>query len=324
MRPATLPAMERNGPMRVVFMGTPDFAVPCLKRLLEDGHQVALVVTQSDKPKGRGHQMAPPPVKAYALTNNIEVYQPKSLKNEEAVARIAAAEPQVIVVVAYGKILPQAILDLPPFGCINVHASLLPKYRGAAPIQWAVLNGETESGVTTMQMEAGLDTGDMLLFSRCPIPKEMTAGELHDRLSADGAELLSRTLKGLEAGNLHPVKQNDEEACYASMLDKSMSPLDWSKPARRLHDQVRGLNPWPSAATHYEGKTLKIHKSRVGGDVSAKPGTIVKLNPLTIACGGGTSLILLEVQGEGAKRMTAEDYLRGHPMQIGACLGENG
>lgn len=309
--------------MRVVFMGTPDFAVPCLKRLLEDGHQVPLVVTQSDKPKGRGHQLAPPPVKAFTLTCGIEVYQPKSLKNEEAAAKIAAAEPQVIVVVAYGKLLPQAVLDLPPMGCINVHASLLPRYRGAAPIQWAVLNGETESGVTTMLMEAGLDTGDMLLTSRCPIPEEMTAGELHDRLSADGAELLSRTLKELEAGTLHPIKQNDEESCYAPMLDKSLSPLDWSKTAGQLHNQVRGLNSWPSATTRFEGKTLKIHRSRVGEPGDAPAGTIVKLDPLTIACGGGTTLVLLEVQGEGAKRMATADFLRGHPMKVGTRLGEN-
>lgn len=309
--------------MRVVFMGTPDFAVPCLKQLLQDGYQVPLVVTQSDKPKGRGHQLAPPPVKAFAMTEGLEVYQPVSLKKEEAVTQIAAAKPDVIVVVAYGKILPQAILDLPAFGCINVHASLLPKYRGAAPIQWAVLNGETESGVTTMQMDAGLDTGDMLLRSSCPITEEMTAGELHDRLSMEGAKLLSRTLRALEAGDLHPVRQNSAESCYAPMLDKSLSPVDWTRPAGSLHNQVRGLNPWPSASTSYEGKLLKIHKSQVGETVKAEPGIIVKLDPLTIACGGGTSLILLEVQGEGAKRMAAADYLRGHPMKRGDRLGDN-
>lgn len=309
--------------MRVVFMGTPDFAVPCLKQLLQDGYQVPLVVTQSDKPKGRGHQLTPPPVKAFAMTEGLEVYQPVSLKKEEAVTRIAAAKPDVIVVVAYGKILPQAILDLPAFGCINVHASLLPKYRGAAPIQWAVLNGEAESGVTTMRMDAGLDTGDMLLRSSCPITEEMTAGELHDRLSMEGAKLLSRTLRALEAGDLHPVRQNSAESCYAPMLDKSLSPMDWTRPAGSLHNQVRGLNPWPSASTSYEGKLLKIHKSQVGETVKAEPGIIVKLDPLTIACGGGTSLILLEVQGEGAKRMAAADYLRGHPMKIGDRLGDN-
>ncbi len=309
--------------MRVVFMGTPDFAVPCLKQLLQDGYQVPLVVTQSDKPKGRGHQLAPPPVKAFAITEGLEVYQPVSLKKEEAVTQIAAAKPDVIVVVAYGKILPQAILDLPAFGCINVHASLLPKYRGAAPIQWAVLNGEAESGVTTMRMDAGLDTGDMLLRSSCPITEEMTAGELHDRLSMEGAKLLSRTLRALEAGDLHPVRQNSAESCYAPMLDKSLSPMDWTRPAGSLHNQVRGLNPWPSASTSYEGKLLKIHKSQVGETVKAEPGIIVKLDPLTIACGGGTSLILLEVQGEGTKRMAAADYLRGHPMKRGDRLGDN-
>lgn len=301
-------------------MGTPEFAVPCLERLIHDGHEVVLAVTQPDKPKGRGHQLTPPPVKACALSHGIPVYQPASLKTDEAYEELRACAPALIVVVAYGKILPQRILDLPPLGCINVHASLLPRFRGAAPIQWAVLSGDTEAGVTTMRMEAGLDTGDMLLKSRRPLPPEMTAGELHDLLSADGAALLSDTLRALEAGTLRPEKQDDALSCYAPMLDKSLCPLDWSKPAEVLHNQVRGLNPWPTATCRFEGKSLKVHASRVGGHSSAQPGTVIKDSPFTVACGGGTSLELLEVQAEGARRMSAADFLRGHPVQVGAML----
>lgn len=306
--------------MRMIFMGTPDFAVPCLERLLADGHRVELVVTQADKPKGRGHQMAPPPVKVCAQNHGIPVFQPATLRDEEAFRTLEAIRPEVMVVVAYGRILPQRILSLPKYGCINVHASLLPRYRGAAPIQWAVLNGETEAGVTTMQMEAGLDTGDMLLQSRRELPDTMTAGELHDCLSEDGAALLSKTIRELEAGALHPIQQDDALSCYAPMLDKSLSPLDWTKPAAQLHNQVRGLNPWPSASCCYQGKTLKVHRSRVGGSCTAKPGTVVGTAPLTIACGEGTSLELLEVQGEGSKRMAAADFLRGHPVTVGQPL----
>ena len=306
--------------MRIVFMGTPEFAVPCLERLIHDGHEVVLAVTQPDKPKGRGHQLTPPPVKACALSHGIPVFQPNTMKSDEAYEELRAWAPALIVVVAYGKILPQRILDLPPLGCINVHASLLPRFRGAAPIQWAVLSGDTETGVTTMRMEAGLDTGDMLLKSRRPLPPEMTAGELHDLLSADGAALLSDTLRALEAGTLQPEKQDDALSCYAPMLDKSLCPLDWSKPAEVLHNQVRGLNPWPTATCRFEGKSLKVHASRVGGPSSAQPGTVIKDSPFTVACGRGTSLELLEVQAEGARRMSAADFLRGHPVQVGAML----
>ena len=309
--------------MRMIFMGTPDFAVPCLERLLADGHQIELVVTQADKPKGRGHQMAPPPVKVCAQNHGIPVFQPATLKDEEALRTLEAIRPEVIIVVAYGRILPQRILSLPKYGCINVHASLLPRYRGAAPIQWAVLNGEREAGVTTMQMEAGLDTGDMLLQSGRELPDTMTAGELHDCLSQDGAELLSKTIRELEAGTLHPIKQDDALSCYAPMLDKSLSPLNWTKPAAQLHNRVRGLNPWPSASCRFQGKTLKVHSSRVGGPCTAKPGTVVCTAPLTIACGGGTSLELLEVQAEGSKRMAAADFLRGHPVTVGQPLEES-
>ena len=294
-------------------MGTPEFAVPCLEKLIEDGHTVSLVVTQADKPKGRGQKLSPPPVKVAAQAHGIPVLQPASLKHEDTQATLRAYDPDLIVVVAYGKILPKAVLDLPKHGCINVHASLLPRYRGAAPIQWAVLNGEAVSGVTTMFMDVGLDTGDMLMKAECAIDGDMTAGELHDRLSDLGAELLSETLAALESGTLIRYKQNDEESCYAPMLDKSMSNLDFSKPAGILHNQVRGLNPWPSASVTYGGKKLKIHRTRPGSSCTAAAGTVVAMEPVTIACGENTSLELLEVQYEGGKRMAAADFFRGHP-----------
>ena len=244
--------------MNVIFMGTPEFAVPCLERLLNDGHTVLLVVTQGDKPRGRGQKLMPPPVKACALEHGIPVYQPTALKEESVLEELRRYAADVIVVVAYGKILPKAVLTMPQYGCINVHASLLPKYRGAAPIQWVVLNGETESGVTTMYMDEGLDTGDMLLTARTPITLDMTAGELHDTLSVQGAAVLSDTLKALENGTLTRTPQSGE-SCYAPMLSKQLCPLDFQKNAVALHDQVRGLNPWPTATATVGGKLLKIH-----------------------------------------------------------------
>ena len=301
-------------------MGTPDFAVPCLERLLQDGHEVSLVVTRADQPKGRGHKMTPPPVKECAVSHGIAVLQPATLKDDEVFARLAAEQADVFIVVAYGRILPQRVLDLPRYGCINIHASLLPKYRGAAPIQWAVLDGERESGVTSMQMDAGLDTGDMLLSRSVAISEDLTGGELHDALSALGAEVLSETMEALLAGSLVPQKQGETTTAYAAMLDKSLCPLDFSKTAQSLHNQVRGLNPWPSANCRCEGKLLKVHKTTVGGKVDAPVGTIVKLDPLTVACGDNTSLVLLEIQAEGAKRMAVADFLRGHALAVGTIL----
>ena len=306
--------------MRVVFMGTPDFAVPSLKRLEADGHTIALVVTQADKPKGRGRTLTPPPVKEYALTKNWPVFQPTRMKAEETLQTIRDARPDVIVVVAFGRILPPSILSLPRYGCINVHGSLLPRYRGAAPIQWAVLNGDREAGVTTMQMNDGLDTGDMLLTSSRTLQDDTTAGELFDLLCEDGAELLSQTLRLLEAGTLHPIPQDDTKASYAPMLDKSMSRIDWDRSAWEVHNQVRGLNPWPSASTLYHGKTLKVHTSHVGDDTDAAAGSVVSVSPLQIACGDGKVIVLNEVQIEGSKRMAASDFLRGHPLEIGDQL----
>lgn len=307
--------------MNVIFMGTPEFAVPCLERLIQDGHTVSLVVTQADKPKGRGQKLTPPPVKACAMEHSIPVLQPATLKDEAVQAELRRYQPDLIVVVAYGKILPKAVLEMPLYGCINVHASLLPRYRGAAPIQWAVLNGERESGVTTMMMDVGLDTGDMLLSAACPISDDMTAGELHDVLSLKGADVLSDTLKALANGTLTRIPQTGD-TCYASMLDKSLCRMVFTKPAAALHNQVRGLNPWPTATATVEGKTLKIHRTRVGEATDVSQNTVIATAPFTVSCGNGTSLILLEVQGEGGRRMAAEDYFRGHPIPVGSRFSE--
>ena len=308
--------------MKLIFMGTPDFAVPSLERLIADGHEVSLVVTQPDKPVGRKQILTPPAVKVCALAHNIEVYQPTSMRTEEARARLAEENADVIIVVAYGKILPKPILDLTPNGCINVHGSLLPRYRGAAPVQWAVLNGDTEAGVTTMLLDEGVDTGDMLLTFSRPLDDTITGGELFDLLAQDGADLLSHTLQELMAGTLKRIPQPTEGACYASMLDKSMCPLDWSKPARTLHNQVRGMNPWPVATCRVDGKVMKVLASRVGEATDAAPGMVVSAQPLMVACGDGLTLILDEIQAEGSRRMAAADYLRGHPIAVGTDLND--
>lgn len=308
--------------MNIIFMGTPEFSVPCLERLIADGHTVSLVVTQADKPKGRGQKLLPPPVKECAMQHDIPVLQPRSLRDADTQEVLRGYAPDLIVVVAYGKILPKEVLDLPPYGCINVHASLLPKYRGAAPIQWAVLNGESESGVTTMYMDVGLDTGDMLMKDSCPIPSEMTAGELHDRLSEMGADVLSRTLTALQDGTLTRTPQNDAESCYASMLDKSLCAMDFSKTATQLHNQVRGLHPWPVATVQQGGKRLKIHRTRVAGETDATAGLVISTAPMIVACGEGTALEICEVQAEGGKRMDAAAYFRGHPLEILTAFSE--
>lgn len=306
--------------MKLIFMGTPDFAVPSLERLIADGHEVSLVVTQPDKPVGRKQILTPPAVKVCALAHDIEVYQPTSMRTEESCARLAEEKADAIIVVAYGKILPKSILELTPGGCINVHGSLLPRYRGAAPVQWAVLNGDEVAGVTTMLLDEGVDTGDMLLTFSRPLDDTITGGELFDLLAQDGADLLSRTLTELENGTLTPIAQPTEGACYASMLDKSMCPLDWTKPACVLHNQVRGMNPWPVATCRVDGKVMKVFVSRVGESTDVQPGTVVSSQPLTVACGDGQTLILDEIQAEGSRRMAAADYLRGHPIAVGTQL----
>ena len=307
--------------MRIVYMGTPEFAVPSLERLIADGHDVVLAVTQPDKPVGRKQILTPPPVKVCAQQHGIEVYQPASMKTEEALSVLTNAAPDVIVVAAYGKILPKAVLSLPVHGCICVHASLLPAYRGAGPIQWAVINGETVAGVTTMQMDEGIDTGDMLMKASRDVPDDMTAGELHDALSVDGAQLISDTLIALQNGTLTRTPQPAESTtAYASMLDKRMAALDFQCSAKALHDKVRGMNPWPSANFTLHGKQMKVHKTELGEPTTLPAGTVCALDPLSVACGDGNSLRLLEVQFEGKQRMKTADFLRGHAVTVGEVL----
>ena len=306
--------------MRVVFMGTPDFAVPSLQKLLDAGFEVCAVYTQPDKPKGRGHKLQAPPVKELALQHEIPVFQPTSLRKEEVQQELQSFQPDVIVVVAYGKILPKAVLDLPRLGCINVHGSLLPKYRGAAPIQWTVINGDGTGGVTTMFMGEGLDTGDMLLKAETPVGAEETAGQLFDRLKDLGADLLLETLEKLEQGTLTPVPQNEEDATHAPMLSKELSVIDWSKPARELHNLIRGLNPWPSAYSYLDGKKLKIHASRVVEGSGEVGKAFAKDGNLLVYC-GEDALELTEIQTENGKRMDGKSYLLGHPLNKDSRFG---
>lgn len=299
--------------MRLLFMGTPEFAVPCLARLIADGYEIAGVFTQPDKPKGRGHKLAPPPVKELALQHNLPVYQPEKLRDGRALEIFRSLKPDLAVVVAYGRILPKELLEVPPFGCINVHGSLLPKYRGAAPIQWSVLNGDPSGGITTMYMAEGLDSGDMILQEETPIGENETSGELYERLSQMGASLLLETVKRVLAGNAPRIPQEESQATLAPMLEKSMGQLDFSKPAFAVHKWICGMNPWPAAFTLLDGMPVKVYRSRiVQGE--GEPGTILPGKGLTIACGQG-AVELLEIQAQGGKRMAAADYLRGHPLQ---------
>lgn len=301
--------------MRMIFMGTPDFAVPCLQKLIDAGHEICGVFTQPDKPKGRGYTLMPPPVKELALKYDLNVYQPTTLRNEETQAFIKSLEPELIVVVAYGKLLPKEVLDIPARGCINVHGSLLPKYRGAAPIQWSVLNGDPIAGVTTMFMGEGLDTGDMLLKAETPVGENETSGELFERLCHLGADLLIKTIDALVAGSVTPVPQDESEASHVGMLSKKDSPIDWNKTAQQVHNQVRGLSPWPVANTKYHGKILKIHQTLVHNNENGKPGDIKEINgTIMVYCGEG-AVELVTVQYEGGKRMCAKDFFRGRPME---------
>ena len=308
--------------MRVIFMGTPDFAVPSLEKLLASGYEVCAVYTQPDKPKGRGHKLQAPPVKELALQHGIPVFQPPTLRKEEVQEEIRGWCADVIVVVAYGKLLPKAVLDAPKLGCINVHGSLLPKYRGAAPIQWTVIHGDKTAGVTTMFMGEGLDTGDMLLKAETPVGPEETAGELFDRLKDLGADLLLTTLGQLETGTLTAIPQNEAEATLAPMLSKELSVIDWTRPAQELHDLIRGLNPWPSAYSFLDGKKMKLHASRVISETGAPGKAFVKNGKLCVYC-GNDALELVEIQTENGKRMDGKSYLLGNPLQEGSCF-ENG
>lgn len=302
--------------MKVVFMGTPDIAATCLKQILADGFQVVAVYTQPDRPKGRGMKMVYSPVKEVALAEGIPVYQPENFRDEEAVQTLAALQPDVIAVVAYGRILPQKVLDIPKLGCVNIHASLLPQYRGSAPYQWAVLDGLKETGVTAQHMAAKMDAGDIIDVAKTPIGENETAGELLDRLAVLGAELLSRTLTKFQNGTAVGTPQDESRVSFAPMLDKSMCPIDWSKPARKVHDHVRGLHPWPVATAQLAGTNFKIHATRVVEGAGA-PGQILALTKtgLVVACGEG-AVEILQLQAEGGKRMAAPDYFRGHPLEI--------
>lgn len=311
--------------MKIVFMGTPDFAVPTLEALVQGGHEVLAVVTQPDKPKGRGKAVLMTPVKEKALEYQIPVYQPVRIKKDEEFFEILKQlNPEAIVVTAFGQILPERILTLPKYGCFNVHASLLPKYRGAAPIQWAVINGDKESGVTTMQMDVGMDTGDMLEKIVVTLDPKETGGSLFDRLSTAGGELILSTLQKAEAGTLTPVKQPEEEATYAGMLTKALGQIDWTKDAAVIERLIRGLNPWPSAYTSYEGKTLKLWDADVVTEKSeAVPGTVVRVEKDSIYVQTGSGLLKInELQLEGKKRMDSAAFLRGYPMTEGTVLGE--
>lgn len=307
--------------MKIVFMGTPEFAVPSLEQLVKDGHQVVGVFTQPDKPKGRGYKLVAPPVKEKAMEYGIPVYQPEKMRDGKALEILQGLAPELIVVVAYGKILPKDILQLPPRGCINVHGSLLPKYRGAGPIQWSVINGEAVTGVTTMYMGEGLDTGDMLLKAQTTIGENETYGELHDRLSLIGAQCLHDTIAAMENGTLQATPQNDALSSYAPMLNKKNARLDFAKPCQQLHNLIRGLSPWPVAYTTIDGTLLKVHRAVAAPQYSGQPGQLLDEKRFIVACGQG-ALEFLEVQAASGKRMGAGDFLRGKKLPKGKILGQ--
>lgn len=302
--------------MRVVFMGTPDIAATCLERVLADGFEVAGVYTQPDRPKNRGMKLAFSPVKEVALKAGIPVFQPENFREEETVRQLRALKPDVVAVVAYGRILPQKVLDIPAMGCINIHASVLPAYRGSAPYQWAVLDGQKETGVTAMYLCRQMDAGDIIDVSKTPIAPNETAGELLDRLAVLGAQLLSKTLARFAQGPVAAVPQDEALVSYAPMLDKTMCPIDWSKTAQQVHDHVRGLHPWPVATMELNGKLFKVHATVIT-EGSGAPGQVLGLTKtgLKIACGEG-AVEVRSLQAEGGKRMAAPDYFRGHPLEI--------
>ncbi len=301
--------------MRVVFMGTPPIAATCLDRLLQDGFEVVGVYTQPDRPKGRGMKMVFSPVKELALQHDLPVFQPENFKADDTVQQLRQLQPDVVAVVAYGRILPQRVLDIPPMGCINIHASLLPQYRGSAPYQWAVLDGRKETGVSAQYMQLAMDAGDVIDVEKTPIGENETAGQLLDRLAVLGARLLSRTLSRVSQGPVEAVKQEEAQVSFAPMLDKSMCPVDWNKTARQVHDHVRGLHPWPVATATLAGTFFKIHETVIT-EGSGTPGQILGLTKtgLVVACGQG-AVEIRSLQAEGGKRMAAPDYFRGHPLE---------
>jgi methionyl-tRNA formyltransferase len=304
--------------MVLIFLGTPTFAVPTLERMVNAGHRVLAVFTQPDRPKGRGGQLSQSPVKEAAFRLGLPVHQPERIRRPEVVEHLAGLNPDAMVVVGYGQIIPQSIIDIPRLGIINVHASLLPKYRGAAPIQWAIANGEMRTGVTTMRIDAGLDTGDMLLKWETQIGPEEDALELGRRLSAAGAQLLVETLRD----NPTPVKQDPDDATYAPILKKEDGLIDWSWPAQKIFNRTRGFLPWPGAYSFFRGQMFHIWKSRVASDVNSEPGQMIpEKRRLSVACGEGTAIEPIEVQVEGRKRMSAEAFLNGHQLRGGETLG---
>lgn len=305
--------------MKIIYMGTPDFAVPALEKLNDSEHEVVAVFTQPDKPRGRKMIMTPPDVKVCANRLGIPVYQPDTFRDGKALEIIESYAPDVIVVAAYGKILPKPVLDAPKYGCVNIHGSLLPKYRGAAPIQQSVLNGDKITGVTTMLMDVGMDTGDILMTEETEIGENETSGELFDRLAQLGGDLLLKTLSALEKGEITPEKQDEALATHTSKIDKSYCPIDFSKSANEVHNKVRGLNPWPVAVTEIDGKNVKIYSTRLCNK-SGVSGTILCVKPFVVAC-GENSVEILELQPEGKKRMSASAFAAGHKLNVGDKIG---
>ena len=302
--------------MRVVFMGTPDIAATCLKKILADGFEVVGVYTQPDRPKGRGMKMVFSPVKEVAIAHDLPVFQPENFRQEETVRQLRDLKPDICAVVAYGRILPQKVLDVPTYGCINIHASILPQYRGSAPYQWAVLDGQKETGVSAMYLVREMDAGDVIEISKTPIGENETAGELLDRLAVLGADLLSKTLTRFTQGPVPATPQDPAKVSFAPMLEKTMCPIDWTKTAQQVHDHVRGLHPWPVATMQLQGKLFKVHETRVVPG-SGQPGQILGLTKtgLVMACGQG-AVEIRSLQAEGGKRMAAPDYFRGHPLEL--------
>ncbi|MBU5306682.1 methionyl-tRNA formyltransferase [Clostridioides mangenotii] len=308
--------------MKIVFMGTPEIAVPCLEKLIEENHEIVGVVTRTDKPKGRGKKLAMPPVKEIAVKNDINVYQPKRARDEDFINEIRVLSPDLIIVVAYGQILPKEILEIPKYGCVNVHVSLLPKYRGSAPINWVIINGEEKTGVSTMYMDEGLDTGDIILQKEIDLNDEITAGELHDKIMYLGADLLKDTVNMIESGNAPRAKQVDSESSYAPIMDKSLGKIDFSKSAKEIHNLVRGVNPWPSAYTNYDGETMKVWKTKITVEDSTKePGTIIEVNKDGIkVCTKDKIILLEEIQMPNKKRVLVGEYIKGNTIKTGVVL----
>ncbi len=307
--------------MRIVFIGTPEFAVPSLQALIESKHEVCLVCSKPDKPQGKKQLILPTAVKVCAQQHGLEIFQPERLKTFEVTEKLTALAPDVIVVVAYGKILPKSVLDIPKRGCINLHGSLLPKYRGAAPIQWSIINGDKTTGVTTMFMDEGLDTGDILIQAKTFINDDETTEDLKKRLAKVGAEILLKTIDNLETGNLIRIKQDDSEATFSPILEKLTGLIDWTKTAAEIHNLVRGTNPWPIAYTTLRGQLFKIFKSKISTYRSLCPGKVISTNPVIVGCGRNTSLELMEVLIQGKKKMSASDFARGYRLSENIFLG---